>query len=101
LILVWTLSLVPSPLLAQSAGVGERPDGASLAKEARLSAMKRMASRYDISMGINGELKLERTAEPVLRWTNPVRGHLDGCLYLWTHAGQPQAVLSMYPTLDE
>jgi hypothetical protein len=47
-----------------------------------------------------GQRKLERTAEPVERWANPVRGQSDGCLYLWTLNGRPQAALTLYPRLD-
>lgn len=38
--------------------------------------------------------------EPILNWTNPVGGDWDGIVFLWTAAGRPQAVVSMYKGYD-
>jgi hypothetical protein len=62
--------------------------------------MKRMASRYEVAAGKEGETKLGLTAEPLLRWSNPERGGIDGCLYFFTDNDRPQAALTIYPTND-
>src|SRR5687767_13268367 len=73
-------------------------DEASSVQKARLAAMKRMASRYEIAVGKQGETKLQLTAEPVLRWSNPERRNVDGCLQFFTDKGRPQAALTIYLT---
>jgi hypothetical protein len=67
-------------------------------KDARLELMRRMVARYELFLGKTDSQRLERTPEPVLRWTNPVRGASDGCLFLWTSAGRPEAIASFYPS---
>jgi hypothetical protein len=89
------------PALAAKPELGDHKDEASSAQKASLAAMKRMASRYEVTAGKEGETKLQLTAEPLLRWTNPERdGVVDGCLYFFTDNGRPQAALSIYPTRD-
>jgi hypothetical protein len=103
--LLWMLflwMLAPVIALAQPESAAT-PDEAAQRNEARLEAMLAMASRYELkALGKDPRdgLKLERTAEPVQRWTNPIRGQLDGCLFLWTLSGRPQAVLTFYPMLE-
>jgi len=77
---------------------GERPNADSELNAERLGLMKRMADRYELSRGADGKIPLERVSEPVLRWTNPVRGASDGCLFLWTDGDRPAAILSIYPS---
>ena len=90
-------------VVSELAALGQPPPAAedpAKANEASLATMKAMASRYELTAGAKNQFKLDRTAEPVQRWTNPVRGQPDGCLYLWTLAGRPQAALTIYPRLD-
>lgn len=35
-------------------------------------------------------------AKPILRWSNPVSGIVDGSLWLWTHEGRPVATLDVF-----
>jgi hypothetical protein len=60
--------------------------------------MRRMVAHYDLFPGKKEGRKLDRASDPVLRWTNPVRGASDGCLFLWTSAGRPEAIASFYPS---
>lgn len=76
--------------------IEEVPAGSDLKAE-RLKSMKRTADRYEIFSAGDEMARLERVAEPVLRWTNPVRGAKDGGLFLWTDTDRPAAILSMYP----
>jgi hypothetical protein len=101
---VWGAGLAAGP---HTAGAQEKsPEKADKAKEPtdaqkeRLAAMKRMASKYELAAGKDGETKLRLTAEPVLRWSNPERGTVDGCVYFFTDNGRPQAALTIYPTRD-
>ena len=34
--------------------------------------------------------------EPVLRWSQPIRGGDDGALYLWVHEGRPVAAMTFF-----
>ncbi len=97
----WLLALSPGLALAQSE-TSPAPADAVKMNEARLAAMKAMAAQYELAALAKGdvEVKLQPLAEPAQRWTNPVRGQLDGSLSLWTLAGRPQAALTIYPTLD-
>jgi hypothetical protein len=97
------LAIAPGLAGAQPAPLAAPKDAAEM-NQARLAAMKAMAARYELASLVDGagegRRELERTPDPVQRWTNPIRGQLDGCLYLWTLAGRPQAALTIYPTLD-
>lgn len=66
-------------------------------KTERLKSMKRTADRYEFFTAGEKPVPLNRVSEPILRWTNPVRGAKDGCLFLWTENGGPAAILSLYP----
>jgi len=96
-----TVLLIAASLSAAEPESGAGDNEATSAQKARLAAMKRMASRYQLAAGKDGVTKLELTAEPLLRWSNPVRGGEDGCLYLFVDKGRPQAALSIYPTNDK
>jgi hypothetical protein len=99
--LVAALLMSALPSLAVESEAGDQQDETSRVQEARLAAMKRMASRYEVAAGKEGETKLQLTAEPLLRWSNPERdGVVDGCLYFFTDNGRPQAALTIYPTRD-
>jgi hypothetical protein len=90
--------LASSPLAAADPP-DVKSDAATSVRDARLEMMMRMAERYEIFIQTDRPKKLERFPKPVLRWTNPVRGARDGCLWLWTQNGRPQAIASFYPSL--
>ena len=73
-------------------------DDTARAKDARLATMRRMVTHYELFSGAKEKRKAERSADPVLRWTNPERGASDGCLYLWTSVGRPEAIACFYPS---
>src|SRR5262245_24098289 len=99
-IVLVTLMTAALPLFAADRKPGDGKDEPSSADKERLAAMKRMASRYEIAAGKEGETKLQLTAEPALHWSNPERGNGDGCLFLFTDKGRPQAALTIYLTED-
>lgn len=63
------------------------------AKAAEFAAVE--AARYDIRpAGDKKALKLH--SEPLLRWSNALRGEVYGSVYLWTRDGCPEAAASIY-----
>jgi hypothetical protein len=98
LLVALPVAALPS-LAAQPAPADGKDDTSSIQNERR-AAMKRMAARYEIAAGKDGATKLQLTEEPVLRWSNPERNSGDGCLYLFTDKGRPQAALTIYLTED-
>jgi hypothetical protein len=58
--------------------------------------MKLAAAEYEVSLDIDTKAKLRLQAEPVLRWTNPVRGTTDGAVFLWLVEGRPELAAGIY-----
>jgi hypothetical protein len=52
--------------------------------------------RYQIRHAGDEAKALKLLAEPVLRWSNPLRGEVHGSVYLWTRDGCPEAICSIY-----
>src|SRR5882724_3381293 len=68
-------------------------DAAELRETARL--IQAELPRWKLAMGEQAtELKLN--PKPILRWTNPAAGRMNGEIYLWTADGRPEAVMSLY-----
>ncbi len=99
LLAVAVLNFLMSDLVAAPDTPDEKSDEVNSARDARLEMMMRMAERYEIYVQADPPKKLERVPKPVLRWTNPIRGARDGCLWLWTQNGRPEAIVSFYPSL--
>jgi hypothetical protein len=56
---------------------------------------KREAAAYNIRhLGSDRPLTLK--AEPILKWSNPVKGSIYGDVFIWTENGRPEAVASIY-----
>ena len=57
-----------------------------------------MAEAAAYRVGLEGEppRDLALSPEPILKWSNPVRGTADGAVLLWTDRGRPEAVASFY-----
>ena len=56
---------------------------------------KREAAAYTIHhLGSDRPLTLK--PEPILKWSNPVRGSIYGDVFIWTENGRPEAVASIY-----
>src|SRR5262245_1339284 len=67
----------------------------------QLEAMKRAAAEYEVRLEAGGQSKLQLHADPVLRWTNPVRGTTDGAVFLWLAGGRPEAAIGIYKWTPE
>ena len=56
---------------------------------------KREAAAYTIRhLGSDRPLTLK--PEPILKWSNPVKGSIYGDVFIWTENGRPEAVASIY-----
>ncbi len=58
------------------------------------------AKRYDIRLKEQGAVPFKLVPQPVLRWSNPVRGEVHGAVELWTSDGCPAAIASIYQFFD-
>src|SRR5215471_10815742 len=58
------------------------------------------AASYEITMGNDHTKKLELKAEPVLFWSNPVRGgETNGSVFVWTYQGRAELVGTVFSYL--
>ncbi len=82
----------PWPLgMAQEAAAREKD-----AKGKWFPLLQRHAGEYDVHVGREADDRATMVAEPILRWSQPVRGGDDGALYLWVRQGRPVAVVSFF-----
>jgi hypothetical protein len=92
------LFLTAANLQAQDARIGLEPDGAQEKPDGdvgkRLEEIKRALGRYQIELAVVPAVSLTMAAEPVLRWSNPVRPgrSTDGGVFLWLAGGRPEVV---------
>jgi hypothetical protein len=64
--------------------------GSSSAVSPWQAYFRRLASEYRMSAADSKALKL--VEEPVLKWSQPVRGGQDGAIFVWLHDGRPAAI---------
>ncbi len=62
---------------------------------------KSEAAEYRIVLRTEPETPTSLRAEPVLTWTNPVRGTYDGLVFVWVSGGRPAATACFYRVLRE
>jgi hypothetical protein len=62
---------------------------------------KKEAAEYQIVLGTSPETPAALRLEPVLSWTNPVRGTYDGLVFVWVSDGRPAAAACFYRVLRE
>ena len=103
-----TVLLIALSVVGQSSsvrGVQDRRDGAKSAPPVAsgsdvaarsLDELKRAAARYQIILGTDTPHELVIAAEPVLRWTNPLRGSVAGATFVWVGEGRPEVVGSLF-----
>ena len=65
-------------------------------KESWLPILKRHAADYAIVPREGGKVAPTPLPEPILRWTQPVRGGDDGAVFLWVTDGRPAAVGTIF-----
>ncbi len=57
---------------------------------------QRHAAEYVVRLGPDAKFEARMLPEPVLRWSQPVRGGDDGALYLWVREGKPVAAVTFF-----
>jgi hypothetical protein len=62
----------------------------------RLEELRKAAESYRVVVESEPPRNAEIKAEPILRWTNPLRKTDDGAVFLWMDRGRPEAVASFY-----
>jgi hypothetical protein len=71
------------------------PDTKAEAAEAS-DAAKKLVGEFVVEIEQSGKkVKLEREAEPVMRWTNHLGRRYYGDVYVWTHKGRPEVIASV------
>jgi hypothetical protein len=78
------------PSSSSDAAAGDRE------RAERLDFMKRAAAEYTFYLEVGSRAPLRLHPEPVLRWTNPVRGTTDGAVFIWTLNGRPEVAVGIY-----
>jgi hypothetical protein len=78
------------------AAVAEEPASAESAREAaeQIKAARSNAATISIQ-DIESGSEIERVEDPVLQYTEPVRGSVYGTLWVWGQKGRPAAVLEL------
>lgn len=80
---------VPRPAAAQEAKKEDDP-------ASWLPILRRQAADYEIVPRDPAKKPPRPLPEPILRWTQPVRGGDDGAVYVWVADGRPEAVVSAF-----
>jgi hypothetical protein len=62
------------------------------ADEESARRVEELVGRYEFFAGPGREAKFERHPQPLLAYTNPVRGQVYGKVFVWTHQGRPEVI---------
>ncbi|MGH7128314.1 MAG: hypothetical protein ACREJB_12165 [Planctomycetaceae bacterium] len=91
------LLLITIVFLSRCAAAAEEPaDPQDAARQERLRYMTELFGEFQLSPRDEPERALDRTAEPLLRWSNPVRNSFsDGATFLWLDGERPVAAATM------
>lgn len=61
-----------------------------------LELCRKGAKEYRLCLEDATRTELGLKSDPVLRWSNPAVGSIHGGIFIWTHAGRPAAVASVF-----
>jgi hypothetical protein len=53
---------------------------------------RKQAAEYKIVFDGDNSADIQLVTEPILQWSQPVRGGADGAVFVWTQQGQPVAI---------
>jgi len=106
-LLVLLGTLVSAAVVTAQDPAGQKPEDPTPAKEAsaktggaaqrlEVDEFKQSAARYRIATDTGRPKDVVLTQEPVLHWTNPVRGTVAGAVFVWVADGRPEVVGSIY-----
>ena len=62
----------------------------------RLATMESLARACELSRESASTTPYILEPKPLLRWSNPISGVVDGSLWLWTHEGRPVATVDIF-----
>lgn len=87
-------------LLGYAAGRDEpvRPEDA--AQKERLETMKRQAAAYELTLETKPAVRLTLHGDPLLRFSNPVGGVLDGIVVMWKEGKRPAVFAQIFRVKD-
>jgi len=86
-------------LLAADDAPPAKPADEQVEKERSAKALelcRKGAKEYRLCLEDATRTELELKSDPVLRWSNPAVGSIHGGIFIWTHAGRPAAVASIF-----
>lgn len=63
--------------------------------------VEELAGRYEFYADPGKKTKFDRRPEPVLKYTNPVRGQVYGHIYVWAHQGRPEVIGAVFDLRSE
>ncbi len=72
---------------------GQELDEGKSNADAFAETAKQIAAEYSIEAG---DQTLKLRADPVLKWTDPENGEVYGNVFVWTDAGRPAVIASIY-----
>src|SRR5579872_5545465 len=91
------LLFVARPLWRAATADGNEEDSLSAQESEETSRLIRAElPNWKLWSGADREHELTVHPKAVLRWSNPGVGSVYGDVYLWTHKGRPEAVMSFY-----
>ncbi len=92
--------LVPFLLLGFAAWGADPAPGEAAEQKERLESMKRQAAGYEVTLDGPTPARLALHPEPLLRFTNPVGGVVDGIIVLWKEGNRPAVFAQIFQVKD-
>ena len=102
ILLAWVAIAPPLALGIAATLVGQVPppaDSTGVNKqqiETALNLTREAAERYEITLDDVDHYTAKLLTEPILRWSNPAAGEIHGNVFVWTAAGRPAAIASIF-----
>jgi hypothetical protein len=82
-------------------GLSQTPKADAGAQRLDMGELKQAAARYRIVTNSDSPKILVLGPEPVLHWTNPLRGTVAGAVFVWVVDGRPEAIASLFQYTSE
>lgn len=87
-----TLAAIVSGVSALSANAQDPPPDKQEKQSGWQKLFRKQAAGYKFNVEGHEEAEVKLVAEPILHWSQPVRGGADGAVFLWTQGGRPVAI---------
>jgi len=93
-----TVLLIIATLTIATSGLADEPvsDAERQAAAKRLADMEALAKACVLSRNADSSQAYVLEPKPLLRWSNPISGMVDGSLWLWTDNGRPVATVDIF-----